>query len=199
MTGIFAVVVVALAMLGIALYLTGAILMVWRWLAPSGSLDSVDAIGVHSGPKSENRPRALTAAKIWRQIAAESRVVPMYSMGRASKKLREEIVKALARFGQPRAFVKLTGQSTNTRDNIVALQTTIMHEGFSSRRVALVSSGYHRFRVERAGKREGFSVSFQRAASRSVFHILLEPVAIIVDLLPIRRLVYGFVRAVRTK
>ena len=189
---------VVVAAIGVVLYLVGAILMLWRWLAPNGPLESVDAIGVHSGPDFENWLRAQKAFEVWKRIASEWIKPGIYCMGRATLELRSYLESLLIEDRQSTAFVRGTGRSNNTFDNLSVLRDSLAMLPFV-RDIALVSSGYHRFRVERTGKRAGLSVTFQKAPSRSVFHILLEPIAIIADLLPIRRHVYDVVRSVRTK
>ncbi len=184
---------------GFALYAIGAILMLWRWLAPNGRLDQADVVGVFSGPDKENHPRALEAVETWRRIAGDWRVVGVFCMGRASEVLRGIVADGLVRFQQCSDTVRLTGSSTNTDHNWVALKTTLARMELNPRVVAAVSSGYHRYRIERAGRRAGFVVSFQKAPSRSLFHVLLEPIAILLDLMPLRRQVYGAVKAARTK
>lgn len=177
---------------GVALYMFGAILMLWRWFAPNGALDKrIDAIGVHSGPDSENELRAKKAHEVWDELCHlfDSSI---FCMGRASGLLRERLAGMLGEFYY---LVEETGESNNTFDNL-----QVLYEKVSPLRLcnlALVSSAYHRFRVEQAGKRVGLNVFFQKAPSRSIPHILLEPVAIVADILPIRNWVYKIVRRVR--
>lgn len=172
----FWAIIAALAVIFFCLvaYIVGYVVMRIDWRLKDDSLRRVQAIFLHFGPIAENGPRAEKALGAYRRAR-----VPIVPLGRSWK----FFVEYLKGEGVPTRDIITTGLSVDTVTNILEATQMVRERGW--KRVAIVSSGYHRARIARIYQAAApwLTISFRSAASKSRFHILQEPIWVFLTLL----------------